>query len=472
MRFAPLFTLLGCTAVCVVSPPVAVPLGREPEMRVLLHEGARLTLRADADVPMQVRGLPGGTRQLRRLALNLRGGGLEAELDGERSRLSAGSLLQVTSPDPRGIWLGQRRYRGELQISGRGGQLRVVNALGIETYLASVVGSEMPHAWPLAALQAQAVAARTYALQQRRRGGGWDVKATVASQVYLGVEAETASTRQAVATTRSLVLVHGGKLIDAVFHSSSGGITEASGMVWRHQLPYLVSVPDHDQHSPLHRWQERFDSEGLRQRLPETGGIQAVEVLSRTDSGRVRHARLRGPRGTLLLNGSELRRRLGLKSTLVDFEMVQATALLEPPPPLEARLEAAPARGVSRLERITASIATSGRKESGGASTNGSPTGGAPTSHASMALVAPRPRLLGGLGRRQPDQGLQLLVKGQGYGHGVGMSQWGAHGLAEQGADFRTILRHYYRGVEVIPFQPYHDPALAQARPSEPRWRG
>ena len=453
MRFAPLFALLGCTAVSVVAPPVAVPLGREPEMRVLLHEGPTLTLRADADVPLQVRGLPGGTRQLRRLGLNLSSSGLEAELDGQRRRLSAGSLLQVTSPDPRGIWLGQRRYRGELQISGRGGQLRVVNALGIETYLASVVGSEMPHAWPLAALQAQAVAARTYALQQRSRGGGWDVKATVASQVYLGVEAETSSTRQAVATTRSLVLVHGGKLIDAVFHSSSGGVTEASGMVWRHQLPYLVSVPDHDQHSPVHRWQERFDPEGLRQRLPETGGIDGVEVLSRSDSGRVRQARLRGPRGTLLLNGSELRRRLGLKSTLVDFEMVKATALSEPPP----RLEATPASGLSRLERITASIANSG-----GASTSGAPT----------AFVAPRPSLLGGLGRRRPEQGLQLLVKGQGYGHGVGMSQWGAHGLAEQGADFRTILRHYYRGAEVVPFQPYHDPALAQTRPSEPRWRG
>ena len=184
----------------------------------------------------------------------------------------------MTSNDPRGIWLGQRRYRGELRLSGRGGQLRAVNALGIETYLMSVVGSEMPHQWPLAALQAQAVAARTYALQQRSRGGGWDLKATVSSQVYLGVESETPSTRKAVASTRSLVLVHGGKLINAVFHSSSGGVTEASGMVWRNQLPYLVSVPDHDQHSPMHRWQERFDLEGLRQRLPETGGVNAVDV--------------------------------------------------------------------------------------------------------------------------------------------------------------------------------------------------
>ena len=161
--------------------------------------------------------------------------------------------------------------------------------------------------------------------------------------MYLGVESETPSTRKAVASTRSLVLVHGGKLINAVFHSSSGGVTEASGMVWRNQLPYLVSVPDHDQHSPMHRWQERFDLEGLRQRLPETGGVDAVDVLSRSASGRVRQARLKGPRGSLLLSGADLRRRLGLKSTLVSFAMVQATAPPEPAAPLQAT----PVRGRS-----------------------------------------------------------------------------------------------------------------------------
>ena len=67
---------------------------------------------------------------------------------------------------------------------------------------------------------------------------------------------------------------------------------------------------------------------------------------------------------------------------------------------------------------------------------------------------------------------MQLLVTGQGHGHGVGMSQWGANGLARQGADFRTILSHYYRGADVMPYQPHHDPAVAQAWPSAPAWRG
>jgi stage II sporulation protein D len=284
----------------------------------------------------------------------------------------------------------------------------------------------------------------------------------VASQVYRGVEAETASTRQAVADTRSLVLVHGGKLINAVFHSSSGGVTESSGMVWSRQLPYLVSVPDHDQHSPVHRWQERFGSQGLRQRLPETGGVSRVDVTSRSASGRVRQARLEGPRGSLVLTGRELRQRLDLKSTLVTFEMVSAETAQPPQPStVLARRTAASSGSRSRIDRITASVASS------------APTASLPPPG---LLVAPPPPLLSPPMRsrsflfratRSKDPrvpavgGLHLLVRGHGYGHGVGMSQWGAHGLAGQGADFRTILRHYYRGADVLPFQPHYDPALA-----------
>ena len=444
--------VVGLVLVAVIAPtPAALARGREPQMRVLLLENTQLSLRSDGAQPLQVQGLPGGERRPQRLQLSLQGTRLSANVDGRSMALRASTLLTVQNDDPRGIWLGSRRYRGVLRISGRGGRLRVVNSLGIETYLASVVGSEMPHRWPLAALQAQAVAARTYALKQRSRGGAWDVKATVASQVYRGAESETPSTRQAVASTRALVLVHGGRLIDAVFHSSSGGVTEASGMVWRRQHPYLVSVPDHDQHSPVHRWEQWFEPSGLRQRLPETGGLQAVEVLRRSGSGRVRQARLRGPRGSLVLSGAELRKRLGLKSTLVSFEMV--TGGQRPPAAFPVRSGTTQASSGSRIDRITAAVARQGP--------------GRPP-----LLVAPPPVLVSKASvGRWSGSGLQLLVKGQGYGHGVGMSQWGAHGLAEQGADFRAILQHYYRGAEVVPYRPHFDPSLALKPPTKPLWR-
>ena len=462
------------TAALFGSAQHAMPMEREPQMRVLLHEGPKLLLRADKTQWMQVRGLGGGVRRLRRLQLEQAGGSVVAVLDGNRRRLASGTVLTVQNDDPRGIWLDSRRYRGEFQISCRGGRLRVVNALGVETYLTSVVGSEMPHHWPLAALKAQAVAARTYALRQRSRGGGWDVKASVASQVYRGVEAETASTRQAVAETRSLVLVHRGKLINAVFHSSSGGVTESSGMVWSQQLPYLVSVPDHDQHSPVHRWQERFASSGLRQRLPETGGVNRVDVTSRSASGRVRQARLEGPRGSLVLTGRELRQRLGLKSTLVTFEMVSAdSATPFQASTVLARRSASSTGSRSRIDRITASVARSTTTSSlPSTSFLVAPPPPPPVLSSPMRSRSFRFRASRSNARRGPAVGgLQLLVRGQGYGHGVGMSQWGAHGLAEQGADFRAILGHYYRGADVLPFKSHYDPALAwQPHPASGWW--
>ena len=177
---------------------------------------------------------------------------------------------------------------------------------------------------------------------------------------------------------------------------------------------------------------------------------EAAKRIWGSGSGRVRQARLRGPRGSLVLSGSELRQRLGLKSTLVNFEIV--TGGQSPPVELPVRRVTATARGGSRIDRITASVA---RQDAG----------------RPPLLVAPPPLLVSKTSvRRWSSQGLQLLVKGQGYGHGVGMSQWGAHGLAEQGADFRSILQHYYRGAEVVPYRPHNDPSLALKLPTKPLW--
>ena len=198
----------------------AVQAAQEPSMRLLLSQAPLVRLRADGEQPFLVRGFGRGDQRMRSMDVSLRAGRLWISgqtSNGSDLQLSARSAIEVNSNDPRGVWLGSRRYRGRLQLLVRGGQVQVVNHLGIETYLASVVGSEMPHKWPLPALQAQAVAARTYALRQRGKSGDFDVKATVASQVYRGVESETPSTIEAVESTRSLVLVHAGRLINAVF---------------------------------------------------------------------------------------------------------------------------------------------------------------------------------------------------------------------------------------------------------------
>ena len=447
-----------------------VHAAQEPSMRVLLSQASVVRLRADGDQPFLVRGLGRGDQGMRSMEVSLRAGRLRISgqlSDGSSRSLAARSAIEVQSNDPRGIWLGSRRYRGRLQFLVRRGQVQVINHLGIETYLASVVGSEMPHRWPLPALQAQAVAARTYALRQRGKAGDFDVKATVSSQVYRGVESETPSTIEAVESTRSLVLVHAGRLINAVFHSSSGGATEPSGEVWRNQLPYLVSVADHDQHSPVHRWNKRFDDDALRDLFRETGGVKRLQVLKTSSTGRVRTARVQGPRGSLVLTGRELRRRLGLKSTMVQFELINdspdaSTASAIPTAQNDPQASTHAAPPLIGLWQDSAS----------GPDTTSSTSG-------RLAALLPPPPLpplnRSVFNKPRPDLRVGEMVleaRGQGFGHGVGMSQWGAHGLALQGADFREILLHYYRGAEIRPYRSSDDPAVALWLRSESAWWG
>ena len=438
----------------------AVHALQEPSMRVLVSQAPVVRLRADGDQTFLVRGLGRGDQRMRSMEVSLRDGHLMVSgqmSNGSSHRISARSAIELHSDNPRGIWLGPRRYRGRLQLLVRGGQVQVVNHLGIETYLASVVGSEMPHKWPLPALQAQAVAARTYALRQRGKSGDFDVKATVASQVYRGVESETPNTLKAVESTRSLVLVHGGRLINAVFHSSSGGATEPSGEVWRNQLPYLISVADHDQHSPVHRWNKRFDDDELRDLFRETGGVKRLQVLKTSSTGRVRTARVLGPRGSLLLTGRELRQRLGLKSTMVRFELVNRSTNSSGDQSVDRFTQVAPP-----LIGLWQDSASGPLQKNIAFDLPMSPSPPPPP---------PLPRV------NQSNAGVRvgelvLEARGQGFGHGVGMSQWGAHGLALQGADFRQILLHYYRGAEIRPYRSSDDPAVALRRHSESAWWG
>ena len=396
----PMATLMLAAAV----PGALGMQSMEPQVRVLILEAESLPLAAQQQ-PLVLR--IGGQRLAlaagEEVVLRLAEGELVLERGGGVERLQAAReiwLEPASRPAEAGDFqLKQRGYRGRLQVLVGGSGLRAINHVGLESYLPSVVGSEMPASWPQAALRAQAVAARTYALRQRKPADPFDLSATVSSQVYKGVDAETPSTREAVLSTRGQVLMYGSSLANAVFHSSSGGATENSGDLWSQQLPYLVSVPDFDQASPVQAWQQRLEPEQLQQAFAEIGGAQRIDVLSTTSTGRVRQARVSGPSGTLVVSGAQLRSRLGLRSTMVRFELVASELAALPPLPL-----------------------------------------------------LPEQYQVGG---SQPQVQLplpSLLAVGRGYGHGVGMSQWGALGLAQRGQSYDQILRHYYRGTELRPY--------------------
>jgi len=386
-----LSALLALLPLLGAGPAMA---GREPQLRVLLAEEDALRV-VPADGPLLLRSVSG-----ERLGLIEQGITLRADDD---RIVGLPQPLEEVWLEPQGpegsFWLQQRRYAGSLRLRARAGRLQAVNRLGVERYLASVVGSEMPARWPLEALRVQAVAARTYALRLWRPGADVDLGSTVNHQVYRGLEAETESTRAAVATTRSLVLTHRGQLIDSVFFSSSGGMTENSGEVWPRQLPYLRSVVDYDQDSPVYRWTVAFDDGQLQSAFPETGGASSIEPISQTSTGRLRQVLVRGPGGELSLSGGQLRQRLGLRSSFVRFR---------PPEDPDTVME----------------------------------------------------RLGSWLGLRP-----SLVAEGRGYGHGVGLSQWGTYGLALKGVSFDRILAHYYSNVNVQPYRP-----LALVTAAGPAW--
>jgi len=418
--WAPLLPLVALTVpALVVSGDRAIQArAGEPEVRVLLAEAGSLQLQA-LNQPLLIQ--PGGVELApsRPARLVLEDGRLLLRLESQSAGAPSPAPLPLASSfwlaprsgaasDQGGVFqLGQRRYRGRLQVLVAGGRLQAINHVPLESYLPSVVGSEMPASWPQEALRAQAVAARTYALRQRKPSAAFDVSATVMSQVYKGLEAETPSTRAAVASTRGQVLMYGSSLANTVFHSSSGGRTENSGDLWTQQLPYLVSVPDFDQGSPVHSWEQRLEPSQLREAFADIGGVTRIDVLSTTGSGRVRQARVLGPTGTRVLTGAELRSRLRLRSTQVRFEVIAPEVAMTPPPPLPQATQVAGATGDAAPVPVPAPV------------------------------QLPQP---------------SLLAIGRGFGHGVGMSQWGALAMAQQGDSYERILQHYYRGTALRPY--------------------
>ncbi len=480
-----------------VAAASAVPAEAPPLVRVLIRQQASLALAAAA-APLQLADAEGSPVGLiaaeQPFALRQQQGALVVVMAGaagvgETLLPLQGDLWIVPLPAPGRsalVMVEGQLYRGRLQVrAGGDGRLLVINQLPLERYLPSVVGSEMPAAWPQAALRAQAVAARTYAISQLKPKALFDLKATVDSQVYRGVASETDSTRSAVASTRSQVLMQGNVLINAVFHSSSGGNTENSGEVWSRQLPYLVSVPDFDQRSPMRQWQQRIEPDQLRRVFRETAGVSRIDVLAVSRTGRIRRARVIGPAGSLELSGAELRQRLGLRSTLVKafrLEPVAGTTSITPAAgagaiaeallalqsaagagrspgaqPVAVAAKAGPmaapaALPLTELLQDSASGATIGLLPSSPAASMSAAAGGAPVAGGSAAARPVAPDRSAAPAADSPQPALELVVDGRGFGHGVGMSQWGAYAMALQGRSYEQILRHYYRGVDLKPY--------------------
>ena len=376
------FCLISILFFCVFKSE-SVFAFKEPIIRVLISKNNNLRIRSDKSIPLIIKGKNFSNKKIKGLTLKNEKNRTILYFDKNKQKkydLKSNQQFQVRSSDGRGIWVGQKRFSGKLNLFIIDSEIFVINVLGIEKYLSSVVGSEMPTKWPIEALKAQAIASRTYALKQKGNEL-FDIDSTQKNQVYNGLESRTYKTTRAVRSTRSLVLTYKNKLINALFHSSSGGMTENSQDVWKNKYPYLSSVKDFDKKNPKFKWQKKFSNKELINLFPKIGGIKNIEILNITSTGRVKNVRLVGAYGSDQLSGVDLRKKLGLNSNFMRFKFIGEE-----------------------------------------------------------------------LNKKSPVE-KSLIVFGQGSGHGVGMSQWGAKYMASRGKKAEKILKHFYRGVQIKPFR-------------------
>lgn len=229
-----------------------------------------------------------------------------------------------------------RRYRGALELRHKGGGLTAVNIVPVDDYLRSVVPEEMPVDWPAEAIKAQSVAARSFALASRGRHAGesYDLCTTTHCQLYTGTAAEKSASNAAIKATRGEVLTYGGKPIEALFHTDSGGMTENSEDVWGSHVPYLRAAKDTP--TKTMPWTKTISRADLERKLAAKGhDIGKVRSLAlsplaighaakdRTASGRVKTMTVKGTKGTATLSGTTWRSLLGLKSTLFDAKLAK-----------------------------------------------------------------------------------------------------------------------------------------------------
>ncbi|WP_314587159.1 SpoIID/LytB domain-containing protein [Paenibacillus terrigena] len=421
---------------------------------------------------------------------------------------SAGAKLWINGSSS-GIKLSERSnrtYRGSFEITAYNNRLALVNELPLEQYLYSVVAMEVSPSWPAESLKAQAVAARTYALFQDNKFKIGQVVDTTLSQAYYGMDKEHPNTNAAVEATAGFVMKVGGKLIEPVYSSNSGGKTADSSEIWGNKTSYLVSVdsPDDVAEKGLPNWYRVMLSDN-------TTGYVREDLVK--DSGRKTDAGL--PIYTITTDGTNLREipliqadvkpvaivNIGTEVVILD-KTIQSNTMhwIRGPYTSDELVKAMSGKSKTPVGSSIARLEVSGRGPSDRvteikvngqvfdvknpdtlrSALNGLPstrfdieeTGSytilgangatrtltssngkvqAATSKGNTALNPGSNLIMGGHGQVHVITGEALYrFIGTGNGHGVGMSQWGAKGLADQGYDYQSILQYYYKDINLV----------------------
>lgn len=308
-----------------------------------------------------------------------------------------------------------KEYRGYITLKRQGSSdITVINGIGFEKYLYGVVGKEMSPSFHIESLKAQAICARTYAFKNldKYRSQGFNLSDATDCQAYNGVAAEAASIIRAVDETAGKIIVYDGKPIEAVYFSSDGGATENSENVWISPFPYLKSVPDpyeNPKEASYYNWTVAMTpvqiKDSFAQRGIDIGEITDILITEVSPSGRALKLVFKGTTGEKIYTKDNIRAALGtgvIKSQLFTIRSPASSS---------------------------ATVLTGDGKKS------------VTVSNVSVLTGSGKERIV--------PKGGNYVFTGHGWGHAVGMSQWGAKGMADSGFTYEQILKHYYSGVEV-----------------------
>ena len=333
-------------------------------------------------------------------------------------------------------------YRGSLDISMNNNELLLINRLSMDDYLKGVVASEMISSWPTEALKAQAVASRSYAYTQMSRAKTGYLESTVSSQVYGGKSNETVKSNQAVDETADTYPLYNHVPIEAFFHSSSGGHTENSENVWKNPLPYIKGVPDpYDHHKDNYHygWETIGPTDIVKTKLnlsasdiildlsiTQNGlGPSVQQMQAKVFNSETKAIRFIDLKPTYASSSDSFRSVLGVSLKSINFTISTDT---------DYKIQLADGQ-ISTHHLAGQKIITASGKEVSVSDLN------LPIQTSTQKVYA----------KTAPAQ---FVFTGNGWGHLLGMSQWGARGMAEEGYKYDQILKHYYQGIEVGTWQP------------------
>ncbi len=325
-------------------------------------------------------------------------------------------------------------YRGVLKILPNGDKLTVINAVELENYLYGVLPKEMGRAAPLEALKAQAVTARSYTARfiGRHEADGFDLCNTVHCQVYGGSSCETALATKAVEGTSGVVAMYDDKIAELYYFASDGGTTESVENVWGSTLhPYLKGVADpyETEEATHHTWSVTLTKDEVNEIFKEYnhGDITDISIEAVSDAGSVIKLKVTGTKGSEVFIRDKCRTAFNgkLYSQAYTITKNYGDNTLAP--------MAVDAQATFALPSVIYVLGSDGtviekRTEE-------------------IKVISPA-----GVSRLVPENtaAMSYTINGRGYGHRIGMSQWGAMAMADDGFSYNDILNHYYTGIQLV----------------------